>query len=125
MSDKKITRVEGKDKTPNSSSKFVPSSENKSKANTFRWIAALLWLIAIAVQVVAISYLFKDPINMTLIIILIVIDLAFAIGGSILWKKSSRLDPASEKNKFMFFMQSQLGLVVAVIAFLPLIIFIL
>jgi hypothetical protein len=62
---------------------------------------------------------------MVLIIVMIVVDLAFAILGSILWKKSSRLDPASEMNKFMFFMQSQLGLVVAVIAFLPLIIFIL
>jgi hypothetical protein len=48
-----------------------------------------------------------------------------AITGSILWKKSNRLDPASEKNKFLFFMQSQLGLVVAIIAFLPLVIFIL
>lgn len=62
---------------------------------------------------------------MTWIIILIVIDLALAVTGSILWKKSNRLDPASEKNKLLFFMQSQLGLVVAVIAFLPLIVFIL
>lgn len=62
---------------------------------------------------------------MTWIIILIVIDLALAVTGSILWKKSNRLDPPSEKNKLMFFMQSQLGLVVAIIAFLPLIIFIL
>ena len=69
--------------------------------------------------------LFQKPINMTWIIVLIVIDLALAVTGSILWKKSNRLDPASEKNKFMFFMQNQLGLVVAVIAFLPLIIFIL
>ncbi|HQB48319.1 MAG TPA: hypothetical protein PK785_05615, partial [Bacteroidales bacterium] len=82
-------------------------------------------LLAIGAQVVAISLLFRQPINMMWIIILIVIDLALAITGSILWKKSNRLDPASEKNKFLFFMQSQLGLVVAIIAFLPLVIFIL
>ena len=68
--------------------------------------------------------LFKQPVNMTWIIALIVVDLALAILGSYLWKKSNRLDPASEKNKFMFFMQSQLGLVVAIIAFLPLVIFV-
>ena len=69
--------------------------------------------------------LFKQPVNMTWIIVLIGIDLICAVIGSVLWKKSNRLDPASEKQKFMFFMQNQLGLVVAIIAFLPLIIFIL
>src|SRR3546814_10464626 len=62
---------------------------------------------------------------MTWIIILIAIDLLLVIIGSVLWKKSNRLDPASERDKFKFFMQSQLGLVASVVAFLPLIIFIL
>jgi len=123
---KKIIRVgEETPSSETSSQTFVPTSENKGKATRLRVIAAILWFLAIAAQVAAISLLFKEPVNMTWIIILIVIDLALAITGSILWKKSNRLDPASEKNKFMFFMQSQLGLVVAVIAFLPLIIFIL
>ncbi|MGB4123228.1 MAG: hypothetical protein WBK40_03370, partial [Bacteroidales bacterium] len=104
---------------------FKPTAESKSKATRLRVISAILWLLAIGAQVVAISLLFRQPINMMWIIILIVIDLALAITGSILWKKSNRLDPASEKNKFLFFMQSQLGLVVAIIAFLPLVIFIL
>src|SRR5690606_8749642 len=104
---------------------FVPTPENKGKAVRLRVIAGVLWFLAICAQVVAISLLFKEPINMTWIIILIVIDLILAVIGSVLWKKSNRLDPASEKNKFMFFMQNQLGLVVSIIAFLPLIIFIL
>jgi len=123
---RKVTRIEG-DETSNEnrSGKFVPTPENKGKATRLRVIAGILWILAIGAQVAAISLLFKEPINMTWIIVLIVIDLILAVIGSILWKKSNRLDPASEKNKFMFFMQSQLGLVVAVIAFLPLIIFIL
>lgn len=126
MEKKKITKV-GEDISPTSqvTGKFVPTAESKGKATQLRVIAGILWLLAIGVQVAAISMLFKQPVNMTWIIILIVIDLALAVTGSILWKKSNRLDPASEKNKFMFFMQSQLGLVVAVIAFLPLIVFIL
>ena len=122
--EKKVTRVEGGSQA-SAPKTFVPTPESKSKATQLRLFAALAWLLAIAAQVFAISLLFKTPINMVLIIVAIVVDLAFAVLGSILWKKSNRLDPASEKNKFMFFMQSQLGLVVAVIAFLPLIIFIL
>ena len=126
MEKKKITKVGG-DISPTSqvTGTFVPTAESKGKATQLRVIAGILWLLAIGVQVVAITMLFKQPVNMTWIIILIVIDLALAVTGSILWKKSNRLDPASEKNKLLFFMQSQLGLVVAVIAFLPLIVFIL
>lgn len=58
------------------------------------------------------------------IIALIVADLIFVIAGSLLWKKSNRFDPPSEKEKIKFFMQSQLGLIAAIIAFLPLVIFI-
>jgi hypothetical protein len=123
---KKITKVGGDEVSPNPEPKpFVPTPESKTKATRLRIIAGILWVLAIAAQVVAISMLFRQPVNMTWIIILIVIDLALAIAGSLLWKKSNRFDPASEKNKFLFFMQSQLGLVVAVIAFLPLVIFIL
>lgn len=123
---RKVTRLEGAE-TPSESrsGKFVPSAENKGKATRLRVIAGILWLFTIIAQVFAISLLFKEPINMTWIIVLIVVDLILAVIGSILWKKSNRLDPASEKNKILFFMQSQLGLVVSVIAFLPLIIFIL
>lgn len=125
MDKKKITRVGGESSSDSVSNRFEPTSESKGKATQLRVISAILWLFAIGAQVVAISMLFKQPVNMVWIIILIVIDLALAVTGSILWKKSNRLDPASESNKLMFFMQSQLGLVVAVIAFLPLIIFIL
>lgn len=126
MAKKKITWVGGDSPTPDSvTKKFVPTADSKGKATQLRVIAALLWLFAVGAQVVAITLLFKQPLNMTWIIILILIDLALAVTGSLLWKKSNRLDPASEQNKFLFFMQSQLGMVVAVIAFLPLIIFIL
>lgn len=124
---RKITRVGGDAGAPASGQQrtFVPTPESKGKATRFRVIAGILWALAICAQIIAITQLFKEPVNMTLIIILIVVDLALAVTGSVLWKKASRLDPASEKNRFLFFMQSQLGLVVAVIAFLPLIVFIL
>ena len=55
---------------------------------------------------------------------LIVGALIFAVIGSLLWKKSNRLDPASEKDKVKYFVQNQLGLIIGIIAFLPLVILI-
>jgi hypothetical protein len=126
--DKKVIRVGGGGSTPTQQSTekiFVPTPESKGKATQLRIIACILWFLAICAQVFAISLLFKQPVNMTWIIILIVIDLALVIIGALLWKKSNRLDPASEKDKLKFFLQSQLGLVAAIVAFLPLVIFIL
>ena len=124
--DKKVTRVEGGDSAPReqSSGPFRPTEENKGKAKQLRLFSILAWLLALGAQGGAIYLLFQPPVNMTWVIVLIVVDLALAILGAQLWKKANRLDPPSEKNKFMFFMQSQLGLVTAIIAFLPLIIFI-
>jgi len=121
---KKVTRVSGGEDTLQRET-FVPTPENKGKATQLRVIAGILWFLAICAQIGAISLLFRPPVSMTWIIILIVVDLVLVIIGSILWKRSNRLDPASEKNKFKFFMQSQLGLVAAIVAFLPLVIFIL
>ena len=59
------------------------------------------------------------------LIVAIVVILALAITGSMLWKKANRLDPASEKDKTKFFIQNQLGAIMGVLAFLPLVVLIL
>ena len=125
---KKVIRVGGgssnKTEKQAGTQKFVVTEESKKKATTFRIIAAICWIIAIGFEVGAIVMLRKPPINMTWLIVLIVVDLIFAVAGSLLWKKSNRFDPASEKDKFRFFLQNQLGVIMAVIAFLPLVILI-
>ena len=103
---------------------FVASPEAKSKAKTFRIIAFLLWILAIAGQIYAIFNLISDEM-MTWLIVAIVGILILAVVGNILWKKANRLDPASEKNKVRFFIQNQLGAIMSVLAFLPLVILIL
>lgn len=130
---KKITKVgdsSSSSSTSSSNYSFVPSDENKGKATQFRLFAALLWLGAIVAQVFAIRMFLAaansgtSPVN-AWVIGLIVLDLILVFIGSILWKKSNRLDPPSEKNTFLFYAQNQLGVIMALIAFLPLIIFIL
>lgn len=58
------------------------------------------------------------------LIVLLVVIAALSIIGSMLWKKANKLDPASKEDKVRFFVQNQLGAIIAIIAFLPLIIMI-
>ena len=80
--------------------------------------------MAIGLEVVAYFVLQDTPINFTLLTILIVCILQFAVLGSYLWKKANRLDPASVKNKVKFFVQNQLGVIMSILAFAPLIVLI-
>lgn len=121
---KKITKVGGGETSSSGTESFVPTGESKGKAKSLRLFSILSWIIAIGFQVGAIFLLTKPPVNITILIALIAADLIFVIVGSLLWKKANRLDPASEKDKFKFFVQNQLGLIISIIAFLPLVIMI-
>lgn len=102
---------------------FVASSEAKGKAKQFRMFAFLAWLVAIGGEIFAILKLLKNDMLVWLIVAIVGI-LILAIVGNILWKKANRMDPASEKDKTRFFIQNQLGAIMSVLAFLPLVILI-
>lgn len=121
---KKVTRVKGGDSPETKERAFTPTDESKGKATKFRLFAILSWIVAIGIEVWAIMLLQKPPINTTILIVMVVVIMIFAIVGSLLWKKANRFDPASEKEKIKFFIQNQLGVIITVIAFLPLIILI-
>jgi hypothetical protein len=124
----KLTKIED-DGTPSTpptreTKPFVASDESKGKARNFRIIAIISWILAIGFEIGAILILRKPPVSTLWLIVLIVADLIFAVIGSLLWKKANRFDPASEKDKVKFFIQNQLGLIISIIAFLPLVILI-
>ena len=102
---------------------FEASPESKAKAKKLRIFAILAWLVAMGAQVFAILKLISNE-TLVWLIVAIVVILALAITGSFLWKKANRLDPASEKDKVKFFVQNQLGAIMGVLAFLPLVILI-
>ena len=104
----------------------------KSRAAGLRIGAIILWLFAIACEILCILYLngyFYVPHEtvqpMTLLLIGLGADLILVAIGSLMWKKANHIDPVSEKNKVKFFLWNQMGLIVAVIAFMPIIIFLL
>lgn len=89
--------------------------------------AVVLWLLALAFEVVAvlilngtINWTFMDPLWQ--LIIALVLDLACVIIGSQLWKKANHIKPASEKNKLLFWLWNNMGVIVCAIAFVPFVI---
>ena len=99
------------------------SQDQKSKAKKLRLFAGLSWVVAIGTEIAGIVLLMKntfDQGNLALLIGLLVVIAIFAIAGSLMWKAANKHDPASREKAFKFFVQNQLGAIITVIAFLPL-----
>lgn len=130
---KKVVKVEST-RADAAEPTWQPTPEGKRRALTLRLVAAGLWLVAIALEAFAIFWLLRVPVEeleaaggfptsrLIWLIVLIVVVGALALTGSSLWKRANRLDPASRKDAFRFFVQNQLGAIVTIIAFLPLIV---
>lgn len=126
-SGKKVVRVEttSEAEAEEAAADWKPTAEAKSKAIALRIVAVVLWLLAIGAEVFAIFWVLRQtPVNMILLIGMLVGIGALAVGGSLLWKKANRLDPARKSDKFRFFVQNQLGAIITVVAFVPLIVLI-
>ncbi len=107
---------------------WKPTPEAKRRSIVFRVIAIIGWAIAISIEAVAIFWLLRQDTTQSwylwaLIGALVAIAL-FAIAGSQFWKKANDLDPAKKSEPVRFFVQNQLGVIISIIAFLPLIILI-
>jgi hypothetical protein len=103
------------------------SQGQKSAAGRLRLFAALSWAVAIAGEIAGIVLLYRhtfDHGNLGLLIGLLVGIAVFAIAGSLMWKAANRHDPASKSEPFRFFVQNQLGAIITLIAFLPLLVLI-
>ncbi len=100
------------------------TQDQKGKAGKLRLFAGLSWVVAIGTEITGIVMLKKGMFNdgnLALLIGLLVVIAVFAIAGSLMWKAANKHDPASRADGFRFFVQNQLGAIITVIAFLPLI----
>jgi len=99
----------------------------KSAATRLRLFAAIAWVIAIGGEVAGVVLLLQhkcDHGNLPLLIGILVGIAIFAIAGSLMWKAANKQDPASRADSARFFFQNQLGAIITVIAFLPLLVLI-
>ena len=99
----------------------------QSAAKRLRLFAALSWIVAIGGEVAGVVLLYKhtfDHGNLALLIGILVGIAVFAIAGSLMWKAANKHDPARESEKFKFFIQNQLGAIITLVAFVPLVVLI-
>ena len=107
--------------------KVVHEAKPVGNASGLRAGAVVLWVVAFIFEILAILVLF-GKINLTFLpqlwqlIIFLVLDLVCVIIGSQLWKKANHIKPASEKNKVKFWLWNNMGVIVCVFCFLPIII---
>ena len=103
------------------------TQDQGSAAKRLRIFAALAWVVAIGTEIAGIVLLKKhtfDHGNLALLIGLLVGIAGFAIAGSLMWKAANKHDPARASEKFKFFVQNQLGAIITLVAFLPLVVLI-
>lgn len=103
------------------------TQDQKGAATRLRIFALLSWAVAIGGEIAGIVLLRQhkfDQGNLGLLIGILVGIAIFAIAGSLLWKAANRKNPASKADAFRFFVQNQLGAIITLIAFLPLVILI-
>src|SRR3954469_25724714 len=99
----------------------------ESAAKRLRLFAVLSWIVAIGGEVTGIVLLRQhkfDHGNLPLLIGILVGIAIFAIAGSLMWKAANKQDPARQSDTARFFFQNQLGAIITVIAFLPLVVLI-
>jgi len=86
--------------------------------------AVVLWVIALALEILAVM-IFTGKVNWTFmpsmyqLVGALVLDLVFVIIGAQLWKKANHIKPASEKNKFTFWLWNNMGVIVCAVCFIP------
>lgn len=123
MAEKKIVKAAGERKAPSGQVKV------EGNASGLRIGAVVCWVLAIAMEVVCCMAIAGKFVwfgsQLTTIIIPLVVDMAFVIAGSLMWKKANHIDPASEQNKLKFWLWNNMGVIVACLAFIPVIIYIL
>jgi len=113
---------------PDVTKAWQANQDQKSASRRYRIFALICWAIAIGGEIAGIYFLKQhkfDDGNLLLLIGLLVGIAVFAIAGSLLWKAANRQNPASKADGFRFFVQNQLGAIITLIAFLPLLVLIL
>ena len=115
---------------PTSATHTLQQAKPVGNAGAFRAGAIILWVMALAFEIIALilvrrTVVYKLQLNLPTLIILIVLDLVCVVIGSQLWKKANHIKPASKKNPTLFWLWNNMGVIVALICFVPLIVIVL
>ncbi len=127
MAEKKEHKIVAAAPVKDKEGKVIQQAKPVGNASGLRAGAIILWVVAFVFEILAYLVLI-GKINLKFmptlwqLIAFLVLDLICVIIGSQLWKKANHIKPASSKNKVKFWLWNNMGVIVAVICFLPIII---
>ena len=127
MAEKKEHKIVAAETGKPAEGKIVNEAKPVGNASGLRVGAIILWVVAFIFEILALLVVL-GKLNLSFIptlwqlIIFLVLDLACVIIGSQLWKKANHIKPASEANKVKFWLWNNMGVIVCVICFVPIII---
>ena len=130
MAEKKVHNIVAAEPDKEKEGKVIHEAKPVGNATGLRAGAIILWVVAFIFEILAYLVLI-GKINLNFmptlwqLIVFLVLDLVCVIIGSQLWKKANHIKPASEKNKVKFWLWNNMGVIVCVICFLPIIILLL
>ncbi len=130
MAEKKVHNIVAAEPDKEKEGKVIHEAKPVGNATGLRAGAIILWVVAFIFEILAYLVLI-GKINLNFmptlwqLIVFLVLDLICVIVGSQLWKKANHIKPASEKNKVKFWLWNNMGVIVCVICFLPIIILLL
>lgn len=96
-------------------------AERKAQAQPLRIAAIVLWVLGLVAEILCFVFL-KGNKSMPWVITPLVVDFVLVVIGSQLWKKANHIDPPAKAEGAMYWLKTELGVVIAVIAFFPIII---
>jgi hypothetical protein len=96
-------------------------AERKAQAQPLRIAAIVLWVLGLIAEILCFVFL-KGNKSMPWVITPLVVDFVLVVIGSQLWKKANHIDPPAKAEGAMYWLKTELGVVIAVIAFFPIII---
>jgi hypothetical protein len=116
MSENKVKKATPAKKAAPAKAATPVAPEVKGNSKSLRIAAIILWVLAIGAEIGAI-YLLKY--DYRLLIGALVLDAILVIVGAQLWKRANRIKPCASQSKFVKMLWDQMGVIAALVAFIP------
>ncbi len=113
------------------SHKMTPE-QRKAKALPNRIFAIIFWCLGIALEIFTFLNI-RGTINIPVIsnylvifvILFIILAIVLVIIGSQFWRKANQINPPSDENKNTYWLSNQIGLLISIVVFVPIVILLL
>ncbi len=130
MAEKKEHKIVQSEVEVTADGKKITAAKPVGNSKALRIGAICLWVLGLVFEILAILVVvgklnLKFMPTVWQLILFLVLDLICVIIASQMWKKANHISPMSEKNKFLFWLWNNMGVIASLVCFAPIIIILL